>query len=178
VTPGNHDLAFQDAPDLRRVLDAKFPRITTLIDEFSMVADLKLYASPYQPWFHDWAYNFSRGPAGERQAKEKWAQIPDDTAILVTHGPAYGILDMPSSGKHAGCSGLKARLAQLSQLRLHVFGHIHESHGVQRRGNVLHVNACICDSQYDPIQKPIAITGRDGRFDGAVLSLTKVRKWC
>lgn len=143
-----------------------------------MAADLKLYASPYQPWFHDWAYNFSRGPAGERQAKEKWAQIPDDTAILVTHGPAYGILDMPSSGKHAGCSGLKARLAQLSQLRLHVFGHIHESHGVQRRGNVLHLNACICDSQYDPIQKPIAITGRDGRFDGAVLSLTKVRKWC
>jgi predicted phosphodiesterase len=28
VTPGNHDFGFQKIPELRRVLDAKFPRIT------------------------------------------------------------------------------------------------------------------------------------------------------
>ena len=33
--------------------------------------------------------------------------IPDDTDVLITHGPPYGILDIaPSSTLHAGCHDL------------------------------------------------------------------------
>jgi hypothetical protein len=28
----------------------------------------------------------------EKEAEENWKKVPDDTDILVTHGPAYGIL--------------------------------------------------------------------------------------
>ena len=34
--------------------------------------------------FHDWAFNL---PRGGKELREKWDMIPDDTQILVTHGP-------------------------------------------------------------------------------------------
>ncbi len=155
--PGNHDFGFEQLPELRGVLDAKFKRVRTLIDESVTVAGLNIYGSPFTPWFHDWAFNFLPGPAGEQQAKKRWAAIPDDTHILITHGPPFGILDETLRRKHVGCPQLRERILQLKQLKLHVFGHIHEGHGAQRVGDVLYVNACTCDHLYDPVQIPMVI---------------------
>jgi len=52
-----------------------------------------------------------------------------DTEILITHGPPYGVLDLTRRGKRAGCESLLERLDKLDELRLHVFGHIHEAAG-------------------------------------------------
>lgn len=164
VVPGNHDFGMERLPQLRPTLDAKFPRITTLIDEATEVHGLKVYGSPWQPWFHDWAYNFPPGPAGEQQAEEVWAKIPDDTNILVTHGPPYAMLDTTLRGKSVGCAQLKTRIAELKELRLHVFGHIHEQHGTKCVGDILYVNACVCDHLYDPVQKPILVEWDGKRF--------------
>lgn len=102
VTPGNHDFGFQQDPHLVGVLNSKFPRVEVLIDQETSIEGLRVFASPWQPWFHDWAYNFSRGPVGLREAEDKWAMIPGDTAILITHGPVYGILDTTLRGQHVG----------------------------------------------------------------------------
>jgi Icc-related predicted phosphoesterase len=66
-------------------------------------------------------------------AAELYERIPEDTEILITHTPPYGILDKTRRGSHAGCDRLLARLTKLRDCRLHVFGHIHEGHGAELR---------------------------------------------
>lgn len=155
--PGNHDFGLQRIEQLPRVLQSKFPRVELLNDCDTMLGGMRVWGSPWSPWFNDWAFNFLPGPAGIAQAEEKWAQIPDDTAILVTHGPVHGILDETLRRKHVGCAALKDRAATLASLRLYVSGHIHEAYGAEKHGEVLYVNACTCDSQYWPSQPPIVV---------------------
>jgi Icc-related predicted phosphoesterase len=83
-------------------------------------------------------------------------RVPDG-AILISHGPVYGILDETLRKKHVGCVALKDRVANLPNLRLYVSGHIHEAYGAEKHGDVLYVNACTCDSQYWPTQPPIVV---------------------
>jgi predicted phosphodiesterase len=164
-TPGNHDFDFQRVPSLRDSLHYSYPRVEVLIDEETIIDGLRVYASPWQPWFYNWAYNFRPGLAGEEEAKARWSMIPDDVSILVTHGPVYGILDRTQSGENVGCSVLKARIEELRQLRLHVCGHIHEASGSESIGDVLYVNACSCDAQYQPTHSPIVVDlGESGHF--------------
>jgi Icc-related predicted phosphoesterase len=61
---------------------------------------------------------------------EKWALIPADVQVLITHGPPHGILDVVARPrrKHAGCEAMRDRIAELPDLRLHAFGHIHEAY--------------------------------------------------
>lgn len=113
--PGNHDLDCQN-----KNWRPKAP-IHCLVDQSLEVFGLKIYGSPWQPEFCNWAYNLPRNQHGLRN---KWRAIPDDTNILITHGPAFGMLD---NGK--GCELLAARLLNLPDLKLHVFGHIHEGAG-------------------------------------------------
>ncbi|ETW84173.1 hypothetical protein HETIRDRAFT_472645 [Heterobasidion irregulare TC 32-1] len=84
-----------------------------------------VYGSPWSPDFFNWAFNYDRG----QDADELVAKFPK-TDILLTHGPPHEILDKVSDGLSVGCESLRARLPELRP-RLHVFGHIHEDHGVQ-----------------------------------------------
>ena len=88
---------------------------------------------------------------------EKWALIPDDTDLLVTHGPPQGVLDRTGDGRMVGCEELAARLPSLRRLQLHVFGHIHEAYGRVAQGSLTLVNASICDLAYRPINQPVVV---------------------
>ena len=90
--------------------------------------------------------------------------IPDDTDILITHGPPYGILDRTSfyhegEDPHVGCKELLDAVTEKLKLRLHLFGHVHPGHGVYSNNiwPTKFVNAAICDEKYRPIQKPIVV---------------------
>ena len=63
----------------------------------------------------------------------EWSRIPSDVEILMTHTPPFNIQDTTKRGKKAGCKYLEEKIQELSQLRLHIFGHIHEAHGVSER---------------------------------------------
>ena len=154
---GNHDWLFEKDNDrARSLLD---PAIVYLQDSAVEIDGLKIYGSPWQPRFFDWAFNLNRG----QEMAEKWAMIPDDIDILITHGPPYGILDLvPRSGwvENTGCEELRKRVEKLTKvgrLKLHVFGHIHCGYGVQDEFGVRFVNASTCDEQYGPTQPPIVI---------------------
>lgn len=161
-TPGNHDWAFAKNypfgvpnPDVARLIleDAGW---TVLIDEQATVThegtDYKVYGSPWQPAFFDWAFNLPRG--GE-ELDEKWSAIPEDTDILLTHGPPFGTLDY--TNMHTGCEVLSAHLPGLQELKLHVFGHIHEGYGHMERRGTHSVNASVVNSKYRPINAPIVV---------------------
>jgi Icc-related predicted phosphoesterase len=151
VIAGNHDFLFEEENLLARSL---LTNATYLQDSEVSADGVKIWGSPWQPWFHDWAFNLRRGEA----LREKWELIPEDTDILITHGPPMGILDETASGERVGCEDLRDRLAAMSAPPgLHVFGHIHEAYGIERAPRTTHVNASICDLGYRPVNPPIVI---------------------
>lgn len=150
---GNHDFCFEEKPDLaRQVLRDCAPGVSYLQDSAIVIEGLRVWGSPWQPRFFDWAFNLDRGEA----LAEKWALIPDDTDILVTHGPPFGVLDVTPAGMRVGCEALAQRLETL-RMRLHVFGHIHHSYGVLEHASRVSVNASTCDEGYQARHAPIVV---------------------
>ena len=98
---------------------------------------------------------------------EKVANIPHDTDILITHGPAFGVLDgIPMEDGylfHVGSKSLFGWLKYVERPRLHVFSHIHEAHGQKESfptyndKMMISVNCSIMNEKYKPVNKPIRI---------------------
>ncbi len=150
MIPGNHDFPFQTMPSMAPYLITK---ADLLIDQEIVIDGVKFYGSPWQPWFHDWAYNLDRG----EPLREKWAKIPDDTDVLITHGPPHGILDVVRrGGMNVGCEDLAKRVVEIAP-KVHIFGHIHESYGQLDFGGTLYVNASICTLWHEPTNPPVII---------------------
>jgi predicted phosphohydrolase len=149
VIAGNHDFLFERDPDRARALLAN---ASYLQDGLIEVGGLRIWGSPWQPWFFDWAFNLPRGPA----LASKWALVPDGVHVLVTHGPPAGILDRTANEEAVGCHDLARALERILP-RLHVFGHIHESYGRLERDGTTFVNASNCDLKYRPVQAPIVV---------------------
>lgn len=148
VIPGNHDLIVEESPLTARAM-MRDEGIHFLIDDEVVIDGVKFYGSPWQPWFHDWAWNAERG----EPLKRIWAKIPDDTDVLITHGPPFGVLDEVIYGnKSVGCEELRKRVLEV-QPKVHVFGHIHEGYGYFSEGKTQYVNASIL-SHSGPLNPP------------------------
>lgn len=152
---GNHDFFFEDDGLEKETIDFFFPNCIYLQDSFALIENLKIYGSPWQPRFFDWAFNLNRGA----ELAEKWKLIPEDTDILITHGPPNGILDeVPRlySIENTGCEELRKRV-EIVRPKLHVFGHIHCGYGQVEDFGVKFINAANCDEQYNATNAPIII---------------------
>jgi predicted MPP superfamily phosphohydrolase len=150
VVAGNHDFLCQRQPERAREL---LGDVLYLDGESATVAGLRVFGSPWQPWFHDWAFNLPRGPA----LAAHWATAPPELDLLLTHTPPAGVLDRTRHGEHVGCADLAAALSRLAP-KLHVFGHIHEDRGLQRLPHGgLAVNACNCDLAYRAVHPAVVI---------------------
>lgn len=152
VIGGNHDICLGDE---RKSLAEKIlfdVGIKYLHDSGIESCGLKIYGSPYQPFFCDWQFNLPRGDA----LAAKWKLIPDDVNILITHGPPYQIMDEVYC-EHVGCYDLAMRVKQLKDLKLHLFGHIHPRYGQEQIGNTLFVNASLVNDYNQIINEPIIL---------------------
>jgi predicted phosphohydrolase len=149
VVAGNHDFLFENAPQVARTL---LTNATYLEDSGCEIDGLRYWGSPWQPRFFDWAFNLERG----EPLRRKWERIPSPVDVVITHTPPHGVLDRVWNGQEVGCEELTAALARLRP-RLHVFGHIHEAHGVRETPATRYVNACTCDLAYEPVQPPIVV---------------------
>jgi Icc-related predicted phosphoesterase len=132
VIAGNHDFALQRDPVNARAL---FHGLTFLEDSEVTVAGLRIWGSPWQPWFHDWAFNLRRGA----EIDAKWKLIPEGIDVLVTHGPPLGYGDLVHRGERVGCEDLLRHLSRVKP-KLHLFGHIHEDRGEWQLGPTRIVN--------------------------------------
>lgn len=161
VVAGNHDFLFEREPERARGL---LKHAVYLQDSGVEVLGLRIWGSPWQPWFFDWAFNLPRGAP----LRAKWDLIPPGTDVLLTHGPPHGILDrvggpmprlmaaMTGRGANVGCEELREAAFRLRP-RLHVFGHIHECHGRESREGTLFVNAANCDRSYRAAHPPLVV---------------------
>lgn len=156
LVPGNHDWLFESHPHVAQDLCRK-RGITLLNNKAIIINSLKLYGSPYTPFFHNWAFNVV-GSA----INDIWQDIPRDTDILVTHGPPLGLGDLCRNG-HVGCPWLIYNIKCLPNLKLNVFGHIHEGYGHYYYNNKLFINASSLDGYYNGYNPPYIVDVANGQ---------------
>jgi Icc-related predicted phosphoesterase len=150
---GNHDFLFETSPEIAKdILDSMGSGIIYLNDSGVELDGLKFWGSPVTPWFHNWAFN----RIGDK-INEHWNLIPNDINILITHGPPYLTLDATKSGLRVGCSRLSNKIKDLTDLKVHVFGHIHEAQGIVEKDGVTYVNASILDLYYEVRNSPVIL---------------------
>ena len=155
---GNHEVGMQVGHKRKDAIDIIDKAGAHYLEDSHVTLDgIKIYGSPWQPEFYNWEFNLPRGKA----LAMKWANIPDDVDVLVTHGPPDLILDEAPRGiasyQHVGCHDLMDRIGDLKQLKLHCFGHIHDAYGHKQIGPCHFVNASICTEAYQPTNKPIVV---------------------
>ena len=163
---GNHDRKFETDPlDVKSILE-QYPLVTYLEDDWVIVGDgdphdpnvktAKIYGSPWQPEFYNWAFNL---PRNGWELEQKWKDIPEDTDILITHGPPQGHLDAsgpPWNQPNLGCELLRVRVDDLKP-KIHVFGHIHGSAGYKEYGGTHFINASILNEDYVQVNDGVTI---------------------
>ena len=148
---GNHDWGFQEDPEMTKELLEFYDGLTYLQDNTTEIDGVKIYGSPWQPEFYDWAFNL---PRMGWELEQKWADIPSDTDILVTHGPAWGHLDtIKGMSVPLGCELLTERI-KVVKPKIHVYGHIHTGYGYKFDGDTHFFNAAVLNEQYNFTQKP------------------------
>jgi Icc-related predicted phosphoesterase len=151
----------REAHELWTGQEAKDAGITYLTEglytfELSNGAKFSVYASPWQPAFFDWAFNYpheedrwnpphlvtGKMPQGKLHTGKNIVPAPPErdphpipegaqVDIMITHGPAWKHLDKCMNGVEAGCPQLLRALDRVRP-RLHCFGHIHEAWGCER----------------------------------------------
>lgn len=138
-----------------------------LCDSSVTIDGYKIYGTPWTRTFEGINPNCMAFTVdGEEMLSKKWEFIPDDVDILVTHSPPYLIGDLVeryrAEPEHVGSKSLGKKIKD-SNIKLHVFGHIHAGYGetrLQRERDdheFIFVNASIMNEDYDPVNKPIRI---------------------
>ncbi len=139
---GNHDFSLMW--NKRMILGSYFDSDVIYLEDSGVnLEGLNIYGSPWVPWFNNWAFMKE-----DAELKPHWDEIPDDTNVLITHGPPYNILDMESEPRRCGSSSLAERVKQLKHLKHHIFGHIHESYGETLIDGVHYHNVAALNGNY------------------------------
>jgi len=156
VVAGNHELGFEQLSMFEK--KQLLSNAIYLEDSGVQIEGLNIWGSPWTPKFFEWQFMLDT----PEQSVNEWNKIPDNTNILVTHGPSYGILDKvnhpgPREDPHVGCKYLLERVKKLTNLKIHASGHLHESYGMLQCNNYLAINAANLNDKYNVANEPIVI---------------------
>lgn len=152
---GNHDFIFEKRTDL-------IPynlQWTYLQDNSVTKHGLKIWGTPWQPYFHGWAFN-----AYEKELEQKWDLIPPDVDIIIVHGSPYMHGDNTYEIKNGDFEevnvGSPSLLRKIQEVKpkLVVCGHIHSGYGVYQTGDTTIINCCLVDEKYRPVHYPVVWT--------------------
>ena len=133
---GNHDACLYGAN-----IDGLDSNVHYLCNSGIEIDGVKFYGVPM----------FMEDCVSDRQEKF-YKNIPPDTDVLITHSPAYGILDFDDSINY-GSEELLAVLPPL-HIKAHLFGHIHAQHGLIRQNGLVFSNGAIMSGDYTHLQAP------------------------
>ena len=147
---GNHDFGLEDQELTQELLKDK--DITYLNDNGIELNGWKIWGTPWTPLFGNWAFMKPRGGI----IGTKVNLIPEDTDILITHGPPFGRFDFTKyTHTSCGCEMIKQKVQTVKPM-IHVFGHIHEDGGkiYDEAFSTRSINASLLDENYK-IKNPI-----------------------
>lgn len=149
---GNHDFFLEESTAAKR--KEFIPKdIIYLQNSGVEIEGLKIWGSPVTPYFLGMAFNARPG----KDIKKIWKKVPQDTAILITHGPPKGMLD-----DNFGCEELAQALTIISP-KIHCFGHVHGCNGRKKLNKTLFINAALVnrlelmEQQYFIADKPVLL---------------------
>jgi len=145
---GNHDFGFEISNTIAPEYEEM--GVTYLMDRMVEINGIKIYGSPWQPRFYNWAFNVDRGDA----IAKKWENIPHGLDILVTHGPVFGILDDTIQGIRVGCEELYKKVMEVKP-KYHICGHIHYGYGTRLMDETVFINASSLGENYQYENEPI-----------------------
>ena len=160
LVPGNHDVWVERSGSRWVSQFCKNNGIILLIDEAVEIEGIKFWGSPITPRFgHGWAWNRDKSEEKARERKfrevrgaefigKTWDKIPENTDVIITHGPPHEILDQRSFGIHIGCPLLKEQI-ELIKPKLFICGHVHEARGLFKTDDTLYANVSTCDREYN-----------------------------
>lgn len=187
---GNHDKIFERYPLPEEVAEVA----TYLQDSSCEFKGLKIYGTPWSQKIGKWAFslgekklgnpNFTIDQDGDKHRinyhyvqaeytlENRFALIPDDTDILITHTPPWGVADNRTANpdiktfvtyndfetelkadyeNHWGSPSLRNRVHEIKPL-IHAFGHVHTTSGIWREDGTTFINASYLDNDYIPKQ--------------------------
>lgn len=149
---GNHDTYLEKEPE-KVAAQAQSLGVNYLDDSGVEIDGVRFWGSPITPRFYDWSFM--------RDADDihrHWALIPDDTKVLITHGPVWGVLDEVERSEdhteHTGCQSLAERVIEIAPA-YHVFGHIHECYGSCSIGETQYLNVSTMNKGYRIQNAPV-----------------------
>lgn len=152
VIPGNHEVAIcpiKKLPNKAKIMDLikSYTNVHFLSCRELVINGIKFYGAPWcgGDRFVMYRWGFYLEHDSDRQKMFKF--IPDDTNVLITHSPPYGILDT-FCGRHLGCPMLLERVRQLEKLKVHCFGHIHGANGIVEENGVQFCNCSNLGENY------------------------------
>jgi Icc-related predicted phosphoesterase len=161
---GNHDIFLEDGvydpfdvathKDECVIID---PSVDYLFDSGTEYKGLKIWGCPWTPWFIGVNPKCKAFMKSDSKLSEYWEKIPMKIDILITHGPAYGVLDgIPQEDGtlyHAGSKSLRDWIEKIMP-EMVLFGHIHEQGGqyVKKEG-ILYINGSVVDERYRHVNK-------------------------
>lgn len=157
--PGNHDRPVEESPAWAKEVFAE-SGIVLLLHESTKIGEISFFGSPYTPTFINWHFMRDRGT----EIAAEWREIPEETDVVITHGPPYGHGDLAPAwrtgfARHVGCVELLKRLLSVRP-RLHIFGHIHDGYGITISDEIpgtIFANASICTEDYCPSNRPLLL---------------------
>eukprot|EP01083_Nonionella_stella_P191237 707992_1 len=154
IIGGNHEIAFNKLSK-QQIRDNVFHSSYYLQDDAINLFGVVFYGSP-------WTSSRKMGFSANRDIlTSKWQAIPNDTDILVTHMPPFGIMDaahktkyqfnekctvcnyMHPQYKHWGNLDLKNEIMNRIKPKVHLFGHVHQCPGHETHGHVMFINSAM-----------------------------------
>jgi len=151
IIAGNHDWLFERNRQL--ALSYVPDNVTYLEDSGINIEGINFYGSPVQKPFYDWAFN-----RPEEKLAVHWAAIPNNTDVIITHSPPYGIFDWSVYDKiHTGSPSLYKEIIERIKPKISVFGHIHSGHGITKIDDTIFINASNLDEKYQYSYEPIVV---------------------
>lgn len=154
---GNHDFCLdpktRNLSTVNKAISMIPNNVHYLNDTGITVGGINFWGSPIQPWFFNWAFN--RFPGNE--IMRHWNKIPEDTDILITHGPPWGGRAgiTKRTGEDIGCRDLTEKLKKLPRVSHVICGHIHEGYGIWEYEFGMVLNCSVLDVKSRLANSPI-----------------------
>eukprot|EP01083_Nonionella_stella_P040794 110591_1 len=158
VIAGNHEFSLDGLG--REYIQKILSNCIYLEDSFVELYGIKIYGSPWTRHIYGTTYAFGDE---EESLYKKWNMIPNDTDIVVTHQPPWGVLDRAWQQEfknedkcdicneihemydHWGSKSLLSEIEKRVKPSVHLFGHVHDENGVvdDKQSGVRFINSAL-----------------------------------